>query len=337
MNLAVIPHYPPYGGSLGPVTGFKTYLENSDEKYHVVSFRWGAVKSDLEEKGVLYFNYPWSIGYLKVIRSLRSPFHVYFRSFYTLDFMLGSLFKPKGVDLILSSSGKFMPAALDQRKFVKSITISIYIVWLKKVSAIYFQSSYERDEAPLNVVKSAVCRVIPQRFKVFDDPVIGDEIFLYTFSRVDPWKNLEGIVSRYAATDCNTPLNIIGPGEDTYLLRLQNFCRELGLQVVEKDDLASGKGVKFYGFMHKSDLSSLLSMYRSVFIQNSKSEGVSNSALEAVINGSVLCLNTAVSRHLEIEGVLNLGNMDNLSRIFTVDLVSIQKKQISSFRDTYVR
>lgn len=336
MSIAVIPHYPPYGGSLGPVAGFKTYLRSSTEKYEIISFRWGKKVSCFEEEKITYFNYPWSIAFIRAIRAVREPNHIYFRSLYTLDFLIGSLFKNNAVNIILSSSGKFMPMALAQKSFLKKLILFFYLKVLKRINEIYFQSYYERSQAPDFILRNSKCRIVPQKFLEFSDPINGDQIYFYTFSRVDPWKGLEGIILKYAKTECNIPLNIIGPAKESYIKELKEYCSSLKIMTGSIDDMILHKGVNFLGYMDKDELRSVLTAYKSVFIQNSRSEGVSNSALEAVINGSVLCLNRAVSNHLEIKGIVDFDELENLNILLNLDFLETQKQQLSSFRNYYV-
>lgn len=149
-----------------------------------------------------------------------------------------------GVPYIIRPLGTLSRYSLQSRRpWVKKLSLLLFEMrLLRDAAAVHFTSELEQTEAlalgvPMRscVIPLAVERVsIPSRATVeqhFPD-LINFDVVLY-LSRIDPKKNIEGLLRAFALCAAVRPqlrLLVVGNGLTTYLATLKSLARELGIE-----------------------------------------------------------------------------------------------------------
>ena len=149
-----------------------------------------------------------------------------------------------GVPYIIRPLGTLSFYSLQSRRpWVKKLSLLLFEKrLLRDAAAVHFTSELEQTEA-LALGVSLRSRVIPLAVEGVPTPsratveehfpeLIDSDVVLY-LSRIDPKKNIEGLLRAFALCTPARPqlrLLVVGDGSSTYLSSLKSLARELGIE-----------------------------------------------------------------------------------------------------------
>ncbi len=205
-----------------------------------------------------------------------------------------------GVPYIIRPLGTLSRYSLQSRRpWVKKLSLLLFEKrLLRDAAAVHFTSELEKSEAlALGVPLRA--RVIPLAVEGGPSPsrttverhfpaLINSEVVLY-LSRIDPKKNIEGLLRAFALCAAGRPqlrLLVVGDGLTTYLSSLKSLARDLGVE----------QKVVWAGHLSGEAKAAALGV-ASVFALPSFSENFGIAAVEALAAGvpSVLSEGVAIA------------------------------------------
>ena len=213
----------------------------------------------------------------------------------------------KDVPYVIEPLGTLTNYGMKQRRpFAKRVSLALFERRiLERAAAVHFTSEAEFEEAKdLAIPLSGV--VIPLGAEAAsaqssvallrDYPILGDRTVLLFLSRLDPKKNLEGLLKAFAALDPakrKLVLLIAGAGEPTYTESLKYLARCLNV-----DD-----EVIWFGHV-EHDTKAAVFASADIFVLPSLSENFGMAAAEALLAGlpCVLGRGVAIAREIEASG-----------------------------------
>ena len=213
----------------------------------------------------------------------------------------------KDVPYVIEPLGTLTNYGMKQRRpIAKRVSLALFERRiLERAAAVHFTSEAEFEEAKdLAIPMSGV--VIPLGAEAAsaqssvtllrDYPILGDRTVLLFLSRLDPKKNLEGLLKAFAALDPakrKLVLLIAGAGEPTYTESLKYLARCLNV-----DD-----EVIWFGHV-EHDTKAAVFASADIFVLPSLSENFGMAAAEALLAGlpCVLGRGVAIAREIEASG-----------------------------------
>lgn len=313
--LIVIPSYAPDFRNGGSVTGCKSFANLLGKNGTSVDIATLNTLDDevhqrfIENANVFYFKrykfwdflasggWGLSLEIISFIYSQRKHYDViYFRSLWNFASLAGIfvcyLF---GAKFAISASGKFQKTALEKSYWIKAFVIKILALPLKNISFVHFSSSDEYESCMLRNLKKLPTLICEQPLSenIVDlyevknkQPHSSTKINFFTCSRIAPIKRIEGVLELYVRI-CDkrqSNLHIFGEFQnELYKRKILELCHELELNVKFGENVNDVEdtncAVIFYGFKSLTKIIRNLPQ-DAIFLQNSESEGFSNSLLE---------------------------------------------------------
>ncbi len=219
----------------------------------------------------------WLIWFLKNAKKFDI---IYFRSIWNFPSLVGPIY----CYLINKKFGFCASGKLSQYSFLQSKRKKQFVLFLlkkifNKASFIHYATKQEKEEQILKIFRNKKSIFIPPSVCIPEKITINKDLKYYSVSRIHPQKNIDYIFNNFP----NGAAPFIQYGsinkKETYFKVLQ--------KIKNKRNFNSKVILEFGGYASKNELDKLYGL-GSIFIICSKSEGLSNAALEALARGSVV-------------------------------------------------
>ncbi len=205
---------------------------------------------------------------------------VYFRSIWNFTSLIGPIYcylinKKFG----FCASGKLSKYAILQSKRKKNIVLFFLKNIFKKASFVHYATLQEKEEQVLNIFKDKKALILPPSVFLPSKIIVNRRLKFYSVSRIHPLKNIEYIFENFPYSNSRfTQYGAINEADKYFnlLSKIKNQRNKNSNPILE-----------FGGYVNRDELDKLYGL-GSVFIICSKSEGLSNAALEALARGSVV-------------------------------------------------
>ncbi len=251
---------------------YKEYLDG----IKLIRFKYTKILNGLAKTG-FGISLSWLFWFIKNAKNFEI---IYFRSIWNFTSLVGPIYchlinKKFG----FCASGKLSKYAFIQSKRKKLLVLFCLKNIFKKASFIHYATLQEKEEQVLNIFKNKKGIILPPSVLLPDKIIVNKRLVFYSVSRIHPGKNIEYIFN-------NFPLEIGSFIQYGSINKKDKYFKIIN-KIKKRRNINSSRKLDFGGYACKDDLDKLYGL-GSIFIICSKSEGLSNAALEALSRGSVV-------------------------------------------------
>ena len=305
--------------------------EESIDEIKILRFRRSKILNNIAKSG-FGISFSWLTWFLKNAQKYDV---IYFRSIWNFTSLVGPVYcvlinKKFG----FCASGKLSKYAMGISKNKKKAVLFIFKYFFNKANFIHYATNQEKKEQVLKIFSVTKAIIIPPSVNSPKKDILNKKLKYYSVSRFDPLKNIEYILNNFPVDS----ENFTQYGEIISSSYYFNFLKNIQIKRnLQKNDL-----IKFGNYVNKEKLDKLYG-FGSVFILCSHSEGLSNSALEALARGSVAIVSkgSRMQDYIKSGAVIEIdcskgSNLKNLISSFDFNKVVKMGKQAKRYmQDTH--
>ena len=251
---------------------YKEYIDG----IKIIRFKYTKLLNGLAKTG-FGISLSWLFWFIKNAKHFEI---IYFRSIWNFTSLIGPIYcylikKKFG----FCASGKLSKYSFLQSKRKKLLVLFFLKNIFKRASFVHFATIQEKEDQVLQIFKDKKGIILPPSVLLPKILITNNDLKYYSVSRIHPSKNLEYIFENFPEVN-NTFVQYGSINKNDKYFKFINNIKNQRTENLKKL-------IAFGGYACKDDLDKIYGI-GSIFIISSKSEGLSNAALEALSRGSVV-------------------------------------------------